>query len=137
MEWHNGDLFPGWVSIVTNSTLRTREVVRAYNGRAYVENRIKVAENTLRWDKTSCHRFDANQARPEMRALAYNLPHMIREFHLQGRISSGTWGGWSIGSSRQIQGFPTTAGAGGFKISFFRFPVIRLESKKIGGSYYG
>ncbi len=35
-------------------------------------------------DKTSCHRFEANQARLKMGALAYNLLHMIREFHLQG-----------------------------------------------------
>jgi hypothetical protein len=49
-----------------------------------VENRIKEAKNTLRWDKTSCHRFEANQARLKMGALAYNLLHMIREFHLQG-----------------------------------------------------
>jgi len=49
-----------------------------------VENRIKEAKNTLRWDKTSCHRLEANQARLKMGALAYNLLHMIREFHLTG-----------------------------------------------------
>lgn len=136
MEWRNGDLFPGWVLIVTNSTLRTRDMVRAYNGQANVENRIKVAENTLRWDKTSCHRFDANQARPEMRALAYNLPHMIREFHLQGKDIKRSMGWMVHRIIKAIQGFPTTAGAGGFRF-FFRFQVIGLESKKIGGSYYG
>jgi len=83
-EWHNVELFPRVGFIVTNSTLRAREVVRAYNGRANVENRIKEAKNTLRWGKTSCHRFEANQTRLKVGALAYNLPHMIREFHLQG-----------------------------------------------------
>ena len=40
--------------------------------------------NTLRWDKTSCHHFEANQARLEMGTLAYNLLHMLREFQLKG-----------------------------------------------------
>lgn len=57
---------------------------RSIIGRANVENRIKEAKNTLRWDKTGCHRFAANQARPKMGALAYNLLHMVREFHLMG-----------------------------------------------------
>ena len=84
VEWHNDELFPRVGFIVTNSTLRAWEVVKAYNGRANVENRIKEAKNTLRWDKTSCHRFEADQARLKMGAVAYNLLHMIREFHLQG-----------------------------------------------------
>ena len=84
VEWHNDELFPRMGFIVTNSTLHAWQVVRACNGRANVENRIKEAKNTLRWDKTNCHRFEANQARLKMGALAYNLLHMIREFHLQG-----------------------------------------------------
>lgn len=84
VEWHNGELFPRMGFIVTNSTLHAWQVVRAYNGRANVENRIKEAKNTLRWDKTSCHRFAANQARLKMGALAYNLLHMLRAFHLKG-----------------------------------------------------
>ena len=84
IEWHNDELFPRVGFIVTNSTLRAWQVVKAYNGRANVENRIKEAKNTLRWDKTSCHRFESNQARLKMGALAYNLLNMIREFHLQG-----------------------------------------------------
>jgi hypothetical protein len=56
-------------------------VVKVYNGRADVENRIK---NTLRWDKTSSHRFAANQAFLLMRVLAYNLLHMLRQFYLMG-----------------------------------------------------
>ncbi len=41
-------------------------------------------ENTLRWDKTSCHRFGANQARLKMGALAYNLLHMLWRFYVMG-----------------------------------------------------
>ena len=69
---------------MTNSTQPAWKVVRAYNGRANVENLINEAKNTLRWGKTSCHKFEANQARLKMGAVAYNLLHMIRKFHLQG-----------------------------------------------------
>jgi hypothetical protein len=59
-------------------------VVKVYNGRGNVENRIKEGKNTLRWDKTSCQRFEANQARLQMGVLAYNLLHMIRQFYVWG-----------------------------------------------------
>jgi hypothetical protein len=45
---------------------------------------LQSSKNTLRWDKTSCHRFEANQARLKTAAVAYDLLHMIRESHLQG-----------------------------------------------------
>ncbi|MDP6277568.1 MAG: transposase [Nitrospinota bacterium] len=59
-------------------------MVKVYSGRGDVENRIKGRKNTLRWDKTSCHRFEANQARLKMGALAYNLLHMLRRFCVRG-----------------------------------------------------
>jgi hypothetical protein len=79
VEWHHNELFPRVGFIVINSTHPAWKVVKVYNGRANVENK-----NTLRWDKTSCHRLEANQARLKMGALAYNLLHMVREFHLKG-----------------------------------------------------
>ncbi len=54
-------------------------MVTIYNGRAEIENLIKEGKNTLRWDKTSRHRFAANQARLLVRALACNLLHMTRD----------------------------------------------------------
>jgi transposase len=84
IEWHLGELFPRVGFIVTNSRLSSEEVVKTYNGRANVENRIKEGKNTLRWDKTSCHNFDANQARLKMGLLAYNLLHLLREFYMEG-----------------------------------------------------
>lgn len=84
IEWHTGELFPRIGFIVTNSRLSAGKVVKVYNGRGDVENRIKEGKNTLRWDKTSCHRFSANEARLLMGVLAYNLLHMIREFYLKG-----------------------------------------------------
>ncbi len=79
IEWHVGELFPRVGFIVTNSHLEAERVITIYNGRAEIENRIKEGKNTLRWDKTSCHRFAANQARLLVGCLAYNLLHMIRD----------------------------------------------------------
>jgi hypothetical protein len=59
-------------------------VIAIYNGRA-IENRIKEGKNTLRWDKTSCHWFAANQARLLVGCLAYNLLHMIRDTAFWGQ----------------------------------------------------
>jgi len=84
IEWHRGELFPRIGFVVTNSRLPAGKVVKVYNGRAEIENRIKEGKNTLRWDKTSCQRFEANQARLKMGVLAYNLLHMIRQFYVWG-----------------------------------------------------
>jgi len=84
IEWHQGELFPRIGFVVTNSRLPAGKVVKVYNGRGEIENRIKEGKNTLRWDKTSCQRFEANQARLKMGVLAYNLLHMIRQFYVWG-----------------------------------------------------
>lgn len=83
-EWHDGELFPRIGFIATNSKLPAAKIVKVYNGRGDVENRIKERKNTLRRDKTSCHRFAANQARLLMGVLAYKLLHMLRQFYLMG-----------------------------------------------------
>ena len=59
IEWHNDELYPRVGFIMTNSTHPAWKVVRAYNGRSNVENQIKEAKNTLRWNKTNCHKFEA------------------------------------------------------------------------------
>ena len=84
IEWHRGELFPRIGFVVTSSRLPAGQVTKVYNGRGDVENRIKEGKNTLRWDKTSCQRFEANQARLKMGVLAYNLLHMIRQFYIWG-----------------------------------------------------
>ncbi len=84
IEWHQGELFPRVGFIVTNSRLSSREVVNTYNGRANVENRIREGKNTLRWDNTRCHKFEANQARLKMGLLTCNLLHLLREFYMEG-----------------------------------------------------
>ncbi len=85
IEWHVDELFPRVGFIVTNSNLEAHKVITVYNGRAEIENRIKEGKNTLRWDKTSCHRFAANQARLLVGCLAYNLLHMIRDTAFWGQ----------------------------------------------------
>jgi hypothetical protein len=84
IEWHRGELFPRIGFVVTSSRLPAGKVIKVYNGRAEIENRIKEGKNTLHWDKTSCQRFEANQARLQMGVLAYNLLHMIRQFYVWG-----------------------------------------------------
>ena len=44
IEWHDGELFPRIGFIVTNSRLPAGKVVKVYNGRGDVENRIKEGE---------------------------------------------------------------------------------------------
>jgi len=86
IKWHERELFP-WIGfIVTNSRLTAGKVVKGYNGRAEIENRIQEGKNTLRWDKTGCTRFEANEARLKMGALAYNLLHMLRSSTFVARV---------------------------------------------------
>jgi hypothetical protein len=84
IEWHDGELFPRIGFIVTNSGLAAGKVVKVYKGRAEIENRIKEGKNTLRWDKTSCTRVEANEARLKMGVLAFNLLHMLWKFYIRG-----------------------------------------------------
>lgn len=44
----------------TNSKLAAEQLVRLYNGRGGVEDRIEEGRLMLRWDKASCRRFAAN-----------------------------------------------------------------------------
>ncbi|MGO8668455.1 MAG: transposase [Desulfobaccales bacterium] len=84
IEWHPGELFPRIGFVVTNSRLPASKVIKVYNGPAQIENRVEEGQNTLRWHKTNCQRFEANQFRLRMGVPAYNLLHMIRQFHVWG-----------------------------------------------------
>jgi hypothetical protein len=70
--------------VVTNSRVPASQVTKVYNGHGDVENRIKEGKNTLRGDKTSFPRFEANWGRQQMGVLTYNLLHMIRQFSVRG-----------------------------------------------------
>lgn len=48
IEWHDGELFPRIGFVVANSKLPAGKVVKVYNGRGDVKNRIKKGKNTPR-----------------------------------------------------------------------------------------
>lgn len=54
--------------------------VNVFNGRGDVKCPIKDGKDKLRWDKTSCGRFDANQVCVLMGVVAYNLLHILGPF---------------------------------------------------------
>jgi hypothetical protein len=82
IEWRGGELFLRIEFIVTNSNLPAGKVVKVWNGRGDVENRVKKGKNSLRRDKTSGRRLAATQARWLLAVLAYNLLTLLRHFHL-------------------------------------------------------
>lgn len=62
----------------------SRKVIKFYNVRRDVENRVKEGKNTTRWDKTRCRRLQTNLAKLKIGVLAYNLLHLIRQFSVWG-----------------------------------------------------
>ena len=48
-----------------------------------MENRIKEGKNTLRRDRASYHRFEANRVRLKMGVLAYSLLQILLEFYMK------------------------------------------------------
>jgi hypothetical protein len=79
-------LGPNLRFVVTNLECRSRRVVyeMIYSGRGTMELLIKDHKTHLRSDRTSCHRFEANQFRLFLYSLAYVLVHALRRRHLQG-----------------------------------------------------
>jgi len=64
--------------VVTNLSLTPENVYKLYRQRGDVENRIKELKDGLYLDRTSCHRFLANQLRVLMTAAAYALLQELR-----------------------------------------------------------
>ena len=87
IEWHQGELFPRVGFLVTSFRLISKEVVKTYNGRTDMENRIKEGKNTLRRDWASYHRFEANRVRLKMGILVYSLLQILLEFYYEERRS--------------------------------------------------
>lgn len=82
---HNA-LGPNLRFVVTNLECKSRRVVyeMIYSDRGRMELLIKDHKTHLRSDRTSCHRFEANQFRLFLHSLAYVLLHALRRRHLQG-----------------------------------------------------
>jgi hypothetical protein len=69
--------------VVTNMSLpQARDLYEHYGDRGEMENRLKELKNDLQMDRTSCHRFVANQLRVLLHAAAYLLHCELRhELH--------------------------------------------------------
>ena len=78
VEWRQGELFPRVGFIVTNLGGGSKSVVDFYNGRGTAAQWIKEGKHAIRWTRRRCHGFDANQARLQLRVLAYNLGNFLR-----------------------------------------------------------
>ena len=96
VEHHRGELFPRVGVIVTNMTLPSRAVVRFYNKRGAADQWIKEGKQATHWTRLSCHRFQANEVRLQLSALAYNLGNLWRRLVLPPRIKR-----WSLTSLQQ------------------------------------
>jgi len=79
-------LGPNLRFVVTNLECRSRRVVyeTIYSDRGRMELMIKDHKTHLLSDRTSCHRFEANQFRLFLHSMAYMLLHALRRRHLQG-----------------------------------------------------
>jgi hypothetical protein len=69
--------------VVTNLPDPPEEVYQIYCGRGDMENRLKELHHGLELDRTSCHRFTANQFRVLLTAAAYILFQTLQA-HAQG-----------------------------------------------------
>src|SRR5262249_40561689 len=89
-QWHASELFPRVGSVVTNLRRSPRRVIKFYNGRGTAEQWIKEGKNALKWTRLSCRRFQDNQARMQLFALAYNLANFLRELALPRSVQTWT-----------------------------------------------
>jgi hypothetical protein len=96
VEWHGGELFPRVGFIVTNLRWHSHRVVNFYNKRGTAEQWIKEGKNAIRWTRLSCQRFQDNEVRLQLFALAYNLGNFIRTLALPDEVSH-----WSLTTLRE------------------------------------
>ncbi len=83
-EVTQGDANPR--SVVTNLESSSAEFIydKVYCARGRMENFIKDHKTFLHSDRTSCHRFEANQFRLFLHSAAYVLLHALRDQGLRG-----------------------------------------------------
>jgi Transposase DDE domain group 1 len=90
IEWHAGELFPRVGFVVTNLRRSPKRVIRFDNGRGTAEQWIKEGKNALKWTRLSCRRFQDDQARLQLFALAYNLGNFLRQLALPRPVRTWT-----------------------------------------------
>ena len=96
VEWHRGELYPRVGFIVTNLQTWPEAVVEFYNQRGTAEQWIKEGKYALKWTRLSCHRFEDNQVRLQLFALAYNLANFLRRLALPKSVQH-----WSLTTLRE------------------------------------
>ena len=69
--------------VITNLAAAPEAVYQVYRERGDMENRLKELHHGLELDRTSCHRFTANQLRVLLTAAAYILFQTLQA-HAQG-----------------------------------------------------
>jgi hypothetical protein len=89
VEWHACELFPRVGFVVTKLRRGPKRVIKFYNGRGTAEQWIKEGKNALKWTRLSCRRFQDNQARMQLFALAYNLGNFLRQLAIPRPVR--TW----------------------------------------------
>src|SRR5579884_2732426 len=96
VEWHAGRVISARRLIVSNLKWSTKCVVRFYHRRSTAEQWIKEGKNAVRWTKLSCRRFQDNETRLQLFALAYNLANFLRQLVLPKPIQ-----GWTLTTLRE------------------------------------
>ena len=96
VEWHPGELYPHIGFIVTNLSRPANRVVKFYNQRGTAEQWIKEGKNAIKWTRLSCRSMQANAARLQLHALAYNLANFLRTLALPPELER-----WSLTTIRE------------------------------------
>jgi hypothetical protein len=96
VEWHSGELYSRIGFIVTNLSRPANRVVKFYNQRGTAEQWIKEGKNAIKWTRLSCRSMQANAARLQLHALAYNLANFLRTLALPPELER-----WSLTTIRE------------------------------------
>ena len=81
---------------MTNLSRPANRVVNFYNQRGTAEQWIKEGKNAIKWTRLSCRSMQANAARLQLHALAYNLANFLRTLALPPELER-----WSLTTIRE------------------------------------
>jgi len=96
VEWYPGELYPRVGFIVTNLSRPASRVVNFYNQRCTAEQWNKEGKNAVKWTRLSCRSMQANAARLQLHALAYNFANFLRTLALPPELER-----WSLTTIRE------------------------------------
>lgn len=81
---------------MTNRSLANERVLAFYNQRGTAEQHIKEGKYAIKWTRLSSMKFNANEVRLQLHALAYNLANFLRTLATLEVIET-----WSLTSLRE------------------------------------